>query len=160
MAPARGPWRTALADLARDRTAIASLAIFVLIVVVCLLAPVYAHSIAHTDPFQSNVSGTTVVNGKTVPVLAPTTTGLGLGVTPIGPTWDVRHYFLGADSQGRDVMARLLYGGRNSLLIGATSALLCCLIAVVVGVVAGYAGGILDSVLSRLLDVVWAVPVY
>lgn len=160
MAPARGPWRTALADLARDRTAIASFAIFVLIVVVCLLAPVYAHYIAHTDPFQSNVSGTTVVNGKTVPVLAPTTTGLGLGVTPIGPTWDVRHYFLGADSQGRDVMARLLYGGRNSLLIGLSSALICCVAAALLGVIAGYFGGMVDTVLNWFFDVIWAFPVY
>jgi peptide/nickel transport system permease protein len=160
MAPARGPWRTALADLARDRTAIASLAIFVLIVVVCLLAPVYAHYIAHTDPFQSNVSGTTVVNGKTIPVLAPTTTGLGLGVTPIGPTWDVRHYFLGADNQGRDVMARLLYGGRNSLLIGISSALICCVAAALLGVLAGYFGGVVDTILNWFFDVIWAFPVY
>jgi peptide/nickel transport system permease protein len=160
MAPARGPWRTALADLARDRTAIASFAIFVLIVVVCLLAPVYAHYIGHTDPFQSNVSGTTVVNGKTVPVLAPTTTGLGLGVIPIGPTGDVRHYFLGADSQGRDVMARLLYGGRNSLLIGISSALICCVAAALLGVIAGYFGGLVDTVLNWFFDVIWAFPVY
>jgi peptide/nickel transport system permease protein len=158
--PARGPWRTALADLARDRTAVASLAIFLLIVLMCLLAPVYAHDIAHTDPFTSNVSGTTVVNGKTVPVLAPTTTGLGLGVTPIGPTWDVHHYFLGADNQGRDVMARLLYGGRNSLMIGVSSALTCCVIAALLGVISGYFGGLVDTVLNWFFDVIWAFPVY
>jgi peptide/nickel transport system permease protein len=156
----RGPWRTALADLARDRTAVASFTVFVLIVLACLLAPVYAHYIAHTDPFQSNVSGTTVVQGKTVPVLAPTTTGLGLGVTPIGPTWDVRHYFLGADNQGRDVMARLLYGGRNSLLIGLSSALICCVVATLLGVIAGYFGGVIDTVLNWFFDVIWAFPVY
>jgi peptide/nickel transport system permease protein len=155
-----GPWRGSLSQLARNRAAMASLAVFVLIVLACLSAPLYAHYIAHTDPFRSNVSGTTVVNGKTVPVLTPSATGLGLGVTPIGPTWDPGHYFLGADNQGRDVMARLLYGGRNSLYIGIASALLCCLIATVIGVLAGYAGGLLDGVLSRLLDVVWSVPVY
>jgi peptide/nickel transport system permease protein len=160
MVPARGPWRTALADLARDRTAVAALAVFLLIVVMCLLAPVYAHDIAHTDPFTSNVSGTTIVNGKTVPVLAPTTTGLGLGVTPIGPTWDVHHYFLGADDQGRDVMARLLYGGRNSLMIGISSALICCVIAALLGVISGYFGGVVDAVLNWFLDVIWAFPVY
>jgi len=160
MVPARGPWRTALADLARDRTAVVSFAIFLLIVLACLLAPVYAHDIAHTDPFTSNVSGTTLVHGKTVPVLAPTTTGLGLGVTPIGPTWDVHHYFLGADNQGRDVMARLLYGGRNSLLIGISSALICCVIAALLGVISGYFGGVVDTVLNWLFDVIWAFPVY
>jgi peptide/nickel transport system permease protein len=57
-------------------------------------------------------------------------------------------------------MARLLYGGRNSLYIGLTSAVLCCLAAAVLGIVAGYAGGLLDAVISRILDVVWAFPVY
>lgn len=156
----RGPWRTALADLSRDYTAVAASAVFLLIVAACLLAPVYAHGIAHTDPFTSNVSGTTLVNGKTVPVLAPTTTGLGLGVTPIGPTWDVHHYFLGADNQGRDVLARLLYGGRNSLLIGISSALICCVIAALLGVLSGYFGGVVDAVLSWFFDVIWAFPVY
>jgi len=132
----------------------------VLVVLACLLAPYYASHVAHTDPFTSNVSGSTVIDGKTVPVLRPSSTGLGLGVTPIGPTYDPGHYFLGADNQGRDVMARLLYGGRNSLLIGVASALLCCLLATVTGVLAGYFGGVVDAVLARLLDVVWAFPVY
>ena len=138
----------------------ASAAVLVVIVIACMLAPVYAHSVAHVDPFASNVTGTTVVHGKTVPVLRPSTTGLGLGVTPIGPTGDLGHYFLGADNQGRDVMARLLYGGRNSMLIGFAAALLCCLLAILFGVLAGYFGGWLDAILARLLDVIWAFPVY
>ena len=81
-------------------------------------------------------------------------------MTPIGPTWDLHHYFLGADDQGRDVAARLLYGGRNSLLIGVAAALITCIVATVVGLVAGFFGGVVDGVLSRLLDVVWAFPVY
>jgi peptide/nickel transport system permease protein len=155
-----GPWRTALGTLRGDRVAMLSLAVFLLIVAACLLAPVYEHSVAHTDAFTSNISGTTVIHGKTVPVLTSSNTGLGLGVTPIGPTWDLHHYFLGADGQGRDVMARLLYGGRNSLLIGVSSAVLACALATVLGVAAGYFGGVLDAVLSRLFDVVWAFPVY
>jgi peptide/nickel transport system permease protein len=155
-----GPWRTALGLLRHDRVAMFSLAVFLLIVVACLLAPVYEHSVAHTEAFTSNISGTTVIHGKTVPVLTNSDTGLGLGVTPIGPTWDLHHYFLGADGQGRDVMARLLFGGRNSLLIGVTSAVLACALATVLGVAAGYFGGVLDAVLSRLFDVVWAFPVY
>ncbi|MEA2613998.1 MAG: peptide/nickel transport system permease protein, partial [Chloroflexota bacterium] len=149
-----------MVTLRRDRVAMLSLAVFLLIVVACLLAPVYEHSIAHTNAFTSHISGTTIVNGKKVPVLTSSTTGLALGVTPIGPTWDVHHYFLGADGQGRDVMARLLYGGRNSLLIGIASAVMACAIATVLGVAAGYFGGVLDSVLSRLFDVIWAFPPY
>ena len=158
--PSSGPWRTALGQLGRNRGAMASAVVLVVVLLACLLAPVYAGAIAHTDPFASNVSGTTVLHGRTVPVLRPSTTGLGLGVTPIGPTGDVGHYFLGADNQGRDVMARLLYGGRNSLLIGFAAAVLCCLLATLLGVLAGYFGGVVDSVLARLLDVVWAFPVY
>jgi peptide/nickel transport system permease protein len=131
-----------------------------LIVGFCLCAPIYAHHIAHTDPFQSHLDATTIVNGKKVPVMQASTTGLGLGVTPIGPTWDPRHYFLGADDQGRDVAARLLYGGRNSLLIGAAAALITCVLATIIGLVAGFFGGVVDGVLSRFLDVIWAFPVY
>lgn len=135
-------------------------AVLLVIVAACLLAPLYARSIAHTDPFRSNLQGTTLVGGKAVPVMASSTTGLGLGVTPIGPTWDPAHYFLGADNQGRDVAARLLYGGRNSLMIGVASALLCCLLATLVGLIAGFFGGITDGVISRGLDIIWAFPVY
>jgi peptide/nickel transport system permease protein len=159
-AVAAGPWHVARRRLLRNRVAMAMVAVLAIVVALCLCAPLYAHHVAHTDPFVSNLDGKTVVNGKVVPVMKESTSGLGLGVTPIGPTWDIQHYFLGADAQGRDVAARLLYGGRNSLLIGTAAALITCLIATVVGVVAGFFGGIVDGVLSRLLDVVWAFPVY
>jgi peptide/nickel transport system permease protein len=155
-----GPWRTALGQLVRNKGAMASAALLVLIVAACLCAPLYASTVAHVDPFTSNVSGTTVVDGETRPLLEPSSTGLGLGVTPIGPTWDPTRYFLGVDNQGRDVFARLLYGGRNSLLIGVSSALICCTIATALGLLAGYFGGVVDGVLSRVFDVVWAFPVY
>ena len=112
------PWAVARRRLLRNRIALAMLAVFVLIVALCLAAPLYANYVAHTDPFQSNLQGTTIVDGRSVPIMQQESGGLGLGVTPIGPTWDPEHYFLGADDQGRDVAARLLYGGRNSLLIG------------------------------------------
>jgi peptide/nickel transport system permease protein len=155
-----GPWRAALGQLVRNKGAMAALVVLVVVVLACLAAPLYASSVAHVDPFTSNISGTTVEAGKQVPLLTPSTTGLGLGVTPIGPTWDPSRYFLGVDNQGRDVMARLLYGGRTSLLISVVSALLCCFAATVLGTLAGYFGGIVDGVLSRVFDVVWAFPVY
>lgn len=136
------------------------LAVLLIIVAACLAAPLYAKHVAHTNPFTSNLDGTTVVNGETVPVMKQETGGLGLGVTPIGPTWDPRHYMLGADNQGRDVAARLLYGGRNSLLIGVAAAFVTCVLATVIGLAAGFFGGVTDGVLSRLLDVIWAFPVY
>lgn len=155
-----GPWRSALGQLVRNRAAMISAVVLFIVVVACAAAPFYASHIAHADPFSSNLNGTTIVDGKSSPVIAASTQGLGLGSTPIGPTWDPAHFLLGADSQGRDVAARLLYGGRNSLFIGFVSALLCCAVAAVVGIVAGYFGGIVDAVLARLLDIVWAFPVY
>src|SRR5437899_1089105 len=154
------PWILARRRLLRNRVAMAMVGVLVLIVALCIAAPLYAKHVAHTNPFQSHLSATTVVNGKRVPVMEQSSTGLGLGVTPIGPTWDPHHYLLGADDQGRDVAARLLYGGRNSLLIGTSAALLTCLFATVIGLVAGFFGGLVDGVLSRALDVVWAFPVY
>jgi peptide/nickel transport system permease protein len=155
----RSPWALAGRRLVRNRLAIASLALFVLIVVISFGAPIYAHDIAHTDPFESNLNGTTLIDGQRKPVMEQGGGVLKLGETPIGPTWQ-RNYFLGADNQGRDVMARVLYGGRSSLLIGIGSAVIACFIATIVGLIAGFFGGITDGILSRMMDVIWAFPVY
>jgi peptide/nickel transport system permease protein len=156
----RSPWALAARRLLRNRIALVALAGFVLIVIVCLAAGWYAHSVAHTHPFDSTIDGTTLIDGKQQPVMVQGTGGLGLGVTPIGPTWDIHHYFLGADNQGRDVAARLLYGGRNSLLIGTASAAICCFFATLIALIAGFFGGIVDQILSRFLDIIWAFPVF
>jgi peptide/nickel transport system permease protein len=152
-----GPWALALRRLVRNRTAMASLVVLIVVVASAFAAPYYANHIADVDPFESNVTGTTTVDGKTVAVVAPNPSGLGS--TPIGPTLEA-HYFLGADSQGRDVMARLLYGGRTSLIVSVVAAVLTALLATLVGLVAGFFGGWLDGLISRLLDIVWAFPVY
>jgi peptide/nickel transport system permease protein len=156
----RNPWALAGRRLRRNRIALAALALFLLIVLACLAAPLYAHYVAHVDPFTPNLNGTTVVNGKVVPVMQQGGGTLHLGETPIGPTWDPHHYFLGADGLGRDVAALLLYGGRSSLVVGIGSAVLCCLIATVVALIAGFFGGLTDSLLSRGMDIIWAFPVY
>ncbi|TGV72760.1 ABC transporter permease, partial [Mesorhizobium sp. M00.F.Ca.ET.158.01.1.1] len=106
----RGPWAVAFAKLATDRAAMASLAVFLLIVFACLSAPLYAKW-AGTDPFASTLDAVIQIDGADVPVMEQSTEGLRLGYTPLGPTWRLGNYFLGADSQGRDVMARMLYGG-------------------------------------------------
>ena len=156
-ATARSPWRLAVARLVRNRSAMLSLVVFLLLCAACLCAPLYAHHVSRTDPFRSNVSGTIVLHGKVTPVIQPNS--LGFGSTPIGPTWGGR-YFLGADDQGRDVMARTLYGGKISLEIGIVSAILSCALAAVLGLVAGFFGGLVDGVIARILDIVWAFPVY
>ncbi len=155
----RSPWALAFRRLRRNRIAFAALVLFILIVVSSFAAPIYANHIAHTNPFENNVNGTTIVDGKEVPLMEQGGGVLKLGETPIGPTWDIHHYFLGADTQGRDVMARLLYGGRSSLAIGIGSALIACLIATVLALIAGFYSGLTDSLLSRVMDIVWAFPV-
>jgi peptide/nickel transport system permease protein len=155
----RGPWATAFRRLRRDRAAIAALIVFALVVVACLLAPAYAKW-SDADPFRSTLDATVIIDGRQIPVMEQSTEGLGLGYNPIGPTWKFGSYFLGADNQGRDVMSRLLYGGRNSLLIAGAATLFTLVVATVLGMVAGFFGGVTDMVLSRILDVLWAFPIY
>jgi peptide/nickel transport system permease protein len=155
----RGPWATALRRLFRDRAAVVALFVFLLVVILCLLAPAYA-AWAHTDPFTSTLDAVVKINGQDVPVMEQSTEGLGLGYTPIGPTWQLGNYFLGADNQGRDVMARLLYGGLNSLFIAGMATVVTLFFATLMGLAAGFFGGIIDTLLSRFLDILWAFPVY
>ncbi len=67
-------------------------------------------------------------------------------------------HLLGTDELGRDFLARLLYGGRVSLLVGLTAALAAALIGTIVGLAAGYFGGRLDALLMRFTDAVIALP--
>jgi len=155
----RNPWALAARRLRRNRIALAGLGLFLLIVVLSLAAPLYANDVAHVNPLVPNLNGTTIIGGKRVPVMQQGGGTLHLGETPIGPTGDLHHYLLGADSLGRDVAALLLYGGRSSLQIGISSAVICCAIATVVALFAGFFGGLVDSVLSRIMDIIWAFPV-
>lgn len=135
----------------------AAACVLILIVLACIAAPLYAKYVSRSDPFGSNLDGTITLHGKSVPVMQPSPTGLGM--TPIGPTWHAQ-YLLGADNQGRDVAARLLYGGRNSLLIATAATIICLVLAGIIGILAGFTGGLVDTVLARALDVLWAFPVY
>ena len=157
--PTAGPWRATLQGLLADRGALGAGLALLCILLACLAAPLYAQHVAQSDPFRSNISGTVVIDGQTRAVIEASTEGLGLGQTPIGPTGRGA-YLLGADNQGRDVAARLLYGGRASLLIAGVGTLVCIVLGGFLGIVCGYFGGVVDAVLSRLLDVLWAFPVY
>lgn len=67
-------------------------------------------------------------------------------------------HWLGTDQFGRDVLSRMIYGTRNSLLFGLISPLLAAIIGTTLGVVAGYFGGIVDRVISRVIDLLLAFP--
>jgi len=146
-----GPWRLALRRLKRNRTAIAFGMLFVVLVAICLAAPLWADQVAHTTPFKNHLTDQIVLDGKETDVVS-------VEGVPIGPTWQ-GEFFLGADTNGRDTAVRLLYGGRNSLLIGVSAAFITTLLAVIAGALAGYFRGFADTVISRSLDVIWAFPV-
>src|ERR671933_530573 len=134
----RSPWYLAWRRLRRNYVALAALCLFVVIVVACALAPVYAHHVAHTGPNQTHVSGTVKVGDEQKEIISGgaeynAKTG-NFEVKPVkilGPTWFAGHgrFFLGADALGRDVAVRLLYGGLNSLKISIGSGLICTAIA-------------------------------
>jgi peptide/nickel transport system permease protein len=149
--PGLGPWRLTGRRLRRDKVALAAGAIFVLLVAACLAAPLWAEHVAETTPEENHLSDQVTIDGK------PTDVVDMLG-KPIGPTWN-GHFFLGADGNGRDIMVRLLYGGRNSLLIGVAAAVGTILLGLVAGLVAGYYRGRTDSVIRWAMDVIWAFPV-
>jgi peptide/nickel transport system permease protein len=81
------------------------------------------------------------------------------GLSPLGaPLPPTMHHWLGTDELGRDVLSRLLHGGRYSLLISAAATLLAGLLGVGCGMVAGYAAGRVDNVLMRATEIVMAFP--
>jgi peptide/nickel transport system permease protein len=149
--PGTSPSRLALRRLRRNKAAMAFGVLFLLLVASCLAAPLWAEHVAHTRPETNHLTDTIVVDGKRVNVVS-------LDGIPIGPTWQ-GEFFMGADDNGRDVMVRLLYGGRNSLAIGIGAALMTTLLSIVVGLVAGYFRGWTDGIITRVLDIIWAFPV-
>src|SRR5215216_6025761 len=149
-----GPWKLGLRRLRRNKVALLFGLSFVLLVASCAAAPVWADKVAKTTANANHLSDVIKVDGKKVNVV-------GLDGVPIGPQWldaDGR-FFLGADRNGRDIMVRLLYGGRNSLLIGVTAALITTLLSITLGLIAGFYRGWPDAVIRSVLDVMWSFPV-
>jgi peptide/nickel transport system permease protein len=122
------PWRLSLRRFLRHRVAVGS----ALVLVVIVLATVLADWIA---PYGE----TEIIPGSSFE----------------RPGGD---FLLGTDSIGRDNFSRLLYGGRISLLVGVSVAVVASLIGTVVGVVAGYFGGFVESALMRITDTFLALP--
>ena len=121
-------------------------------------APYDAKHIAETDPFESSATGTTTVDGKQVAVLAAERRR-ALGATPIGPTL-AAPLLPGADSQGRDAMARRSIAGGPRSTLGIAAGLLTHPDRALLGLAAGFFGGWIDAIISRGLDVLSAFPVY
>ena len=126
---ARGYWTTVARRLIRDPVSVACAAIIILIALAALFAP-YLNL---ADPHQGSMIRR---------------------LRPIGTP----NYPLGTDELGRDMLARLIYGGRLSLLIGLTPIMLAFVIGTALGVIAGYVGGLINQVIMRTVDVFYAFP--
>ena len=147
----RSPWYLAWLRLRRNRVALAFGVLFILIVLFCLAAPLWEQYVAHTGPNENHLTDTVMIDGRETDVVSP-------DGTPLGPGLHGR-FLLGADQNGRDVMVRLMYGGRTSIYVGVAAAAVTVVLAVIVGLLSGYYRGWIDSVLSRTMDVIWAFPV-
>jgi peptide/nickel transport system permease protein len=134
----RTPLQLVLARLRTDRVALASIVVILLIVVLAIAAPLLAAITGHSAT-ETNVDNGTDANGQPLP---PGTAG----------------FLLGTDNLGRDILVRIAYGARISLLVGVLATAIATIIGVVVGLFAGYFGGWLDSVLARIMDVVLSFP--
>jgi len=133
----RSPWQLALARLRRDRVAVGSAVVIGLIVLMAICAPLVAAAVGHGPNTQYR------------------TTGLSPEGIPVGPN---HTFLLGTDELGRDVLVRIFYGARISLLAGVVASLLAVATGVLVGLIAGYFGRAVDTLLSRFMDVVLSLP--
>jgi peptide/nickel transport system permease protein len=108
---------------------------------VCVFCAVFAGWVAPHNPFDL--------------------TTLVLSDARLPPAWQEggsRHYLLGTDDQGRDILSALIYGARISLIVGVTSVFLSMIIGVGLGLLAGFRGGWTDTVLMRVCDVMLSFP--
>ena len=112
-----------------NRLAVAGL----LIVVALVLVAIFADSLAPYSPYTGDL--------RTTRLLPPSAT-----------------HWLGTDDQGRDILSRILYGSRITLVVVVLVALLAAPIGLAVGTVAGYAGGLVDAALMRVTDIFLAFP--
>jgi peptide/nickel transport system permease protein len=124
-----GTLRAIWARFRTDRLATAALVLLSLIVVICIAAPLTSPH----DPLAT----------EAVNRLAP----------PGSPG-----HILGTDGEGRDLLSRLIWGGRVSLLTGVTPVLIGLVVGGILGLVAGYAGGITRTLIMRCVDVLFAFP--
>ena len=130
--PARSELARAQARFRRNRLAVASVGVIAIIGVLALLAPVLSNYVLGWEPDQ-----------------------IDYGNTYAGPSG---HHLLGTDELGRDIVVRLLYGGRVSLSIGLLVVVVSVVLGLVVGGIAGYAGGLVDNVLMRITDTLLSIP--
>jgi ABC-type dipeptide/oligopeptide/nickel transport system permease subunit len=134
----RSPLRLGVERLRHDRASMISLAVIGLVVLVAIFAPVFAAITGH---------------GADQQFYAP------VGLTPQGgPLGPSAKFLMGTDTLGRDIVVRIAYGARISLIVGVVATAITVAVGAVIGLAAGYFGGITDSILARLMDLLLAFP--
>jgi oligopeptide transport system permease protein len=135
----RSLWRDAWWRLVRNRAAIVGLVVIGVAGMIAILASV----IAPYDPLAQNGAKT---------LMEPIWTKLS------GSKFTDPAYIMGSDALGRDIMSRLMYGARISMVVGFVPVAIVFLIGVTIGMLAGYVGGWVDNVLMRFTDIIYAFP--
>lgn len=138
-------WLEALKNLFRNRSAIMGMVIIGLLVLIAIAAPL----LAPYDPIQSMIG-------------QPGHTGRLPGKVPcvhlLGCAAEEPEHIMGLDLNARDMFSRILFGARTSLFVGFSSVTFSIIIGALLGMTAGYAGGWLDTVIMRMMDVLLAFP--
>lgn len=137
--PGRSLGREAWSRLVRNKAAVVGM----IIIGIFLFLAVFASVIAPEDPLKIN-------DGKR---FLPPPFYQGSTNTPSDP-----RFLLGTDSLGRDVLSRVIYGARVSMVVGFFPTAIILLFGTIIGMISGYVGGRLDNLLMRLTDVIYAFP--
>jgi ABC-type dipeptide/oligopeptide/nickel transport system permease subunit len=135
----RSLWGDAWRRLTRNRAAVAGMIVVVIYILIALFAPVLA---------PHNPTEQTARNSLRPPVWVTGSPGRE-------PNPD---HLLGTDSNGRDILSRLIYGTRVSLIVGVAPQIIIVAIGVAIGLVAGFAGGWLDNLLMRFTEIIASFP--
>jgi oligopeptide transport system permease protein len=146
--------------LKRNKAAMVSLWILIIVVIIALLAPLIApHHYAAQNAAYANLPPK-IPGLESIPLFNGMSEMAGRAVdtyAAAGVPDDV-YFYLGTDALGRDLLSRVLYGSRVSLFIGVVAALLNLLIGVPYGMISGWMGGKVDNVMQRILEVLSGVP--
>ncbi|EKN44718.1 MULTISPECIES: ABC transporter permease [Pseudomonas syringae group] len=135
----QSPWRRVAVEFTRSPSAMLGLVVLMIIILVAALAP----WILVQNPYD--LMQLNVMDAR----MAPGSPNMDTGYT----------YWLGTDGQGRDLVSAIIYGLRISLWVGIGSALIAAVIGTLLGLVSAYAGGWVDALLMRLVDLLLSFPV-
>jgi peptide/nickel transport system permease protein/oligopeptide transport system permease protein len=150
---APGGWQR----LKANRLAMASLAFLTFMAVVCCVAPIF-FSQERRDPSENNFARPMQSADVAAAAASPAAATAGAEDSAAAAPKRKLTYWWGADVNGKDLLLRTLEGGRVTLIIGFTGAILSLVIGTFVGLVSGYLGGKIDAFLMRGVDVLYAIP--